>query len=274
VVQPELTVITSIGLDHCAELGDTFALIAREKAGIIKPGRPVVMGRVPAEAEAVIREVAAKAGAPVHSVREEFGEDLSAYPATNLEGDYQRANAATATLAARLLPARWGLSPTVIAAGLQQVNWPGRWQRSSIGGRPLILDASHNPEGAAVLALNLARLVATTGRPPVIIAGALGEFRARSLLEVVLRFAREVHLVTPQQARASTYEELLALVPEDQRAKVRRGTVAEIFPDARTCTIGGPDDTIVVTGSIYLLGEVLARIEPGRGAGEGRLQDF
>ena len=102
VVEPEIAVITSIGLDHCAELGGTLAQIAREKAGIIKPGRPVVMGRVPAEAEQVIREVAAAGGAPVHSVREIFGGDMAGYPATNLAGDYQRWNAATATLVAQV----------------------------------------------------------------------------------------------------------------------------------------------------------------------------
>ncbi len=274
VVQPEITVITSIGLDHIAELGGTVGLIAREKAGIIKPGRPVVLGRLPPEAEQVVREVAAAAGAPVHSVREVFGDDLSRYPATNLDGDYQRWNAATATLVALLLPAKWKLTAETVARGLQQVNWPGRWQSTTLGGRPLILDASHNPEGAAVLERNLQQLVAATGRKPVIIAGALGEFRARALLDVVCRFAREVHLVTPHQARASSFEELIELVPPGKRAMVHRGTLEQIFPDARRCAVGGPGDTVVVTGSIYLLGEVLERIEPGRGAGEGKLQDF
>jgi len=274
VVEPEIAVITSIGLDHCAELGGTVALIAREKAGIIKPGRPVVMGRLPSEAEAVVREVAAGCGAPVHSVREVFGEAIAGYPATNLEGDNQRWNAATATLVARLMPAAWNLDESAIARGLRQVNWPGRWERTTLGGRPLILDASHNPEGALVLEQNLRQLIATTGRKPVIVAGALGEFRARALLDVVLRHAREVHLVTPRQARACSFEELLALAPPEQKPLVRRGALEQIFPNAHTCTLGGADDTVVVTGSIYLLGEVLERIEPGRGAGEGRLQDF
>ncbi len=274
VVQPEITVITSIGLDHIAELGGTVALIAREKAGIIKPGRPVVMGRLPPEAEQVVRAVAAGLGAPVHSVREAFGENLDRYPSTNLAGDYQRWNAATATLVARLLPAKWRLTPETVARGLRSVNWPGRWQRTTLGGRPLILDASHNPEGAEVLERNLQQLVAETGRKPVVIAGALGEFRARALLAVVCRYAREIHLVTPHQARASSFEELRALVPADHRSLVQPGAVERLFPDAHTCAVGGPDDTVVVTGSIYLLGEVLERIEPGRGAGEGKLQDF
>ena len=274
IVRPEVAVITSIGLDHMEYLGDNVAKIAREKAGVIKDGVPVVLGRLPAEAEQVIREVARVRHAPVHSVREDFGENLPDYPQTNLEGDYQRWNAATATLAARLLRGRFRLDDAVIARGLQQVSWAGRWQRTNIGGRPLILDASHNPEGAQVLENNLHKLVAATGRKPVIVTGVLGEFRARALLDVVCRYAKEVHLVPPHQERASTWEQMEAVVPAESRALLRRATLEQVFPDARSCAVGGPDDTVVVTGSIYLLGEVLARIEPDRGSGEDRLQDF
>ena len=275
VVQPDVAVITSIGLDHLEFLGDNVAKIAREKAGIIKAGRPVVIGRLPAEAEQVIREVARERYAPVHSVREVFGENLADYPQTNLEGDYQRWNAATATLAVRLLAnPRLAGDEAAMARGLRQVTWPGRWQRTEIGGRPLILDASHNPEGAQVLENNLHKLVAATGRKPVIITGILGEFRARALLDVVCRYAKEVYLVPPHMERASTYEQLEAVVPPESRGLLRRATLEQIFPDAGTCTVGEKDDTIVVTGSVYLLGELLTRIEPARGSGEGRLQDF
>ncbi|HEY0947274.1 MAG TPA: bifunctional folylpolyglutamate synthase/dihydrofolate synthase, partial [Opitutaceae bacterium] len=94
------------------------------------------------------------------------------------------------------------------------------------------------------------------------------------LLETVCRHAREVHLVVPNQPRACSYEELEALMPAGHGVAVRRTTVEELFPDAQRCAAGGPGDTVVVTGSIYLLGEVLARIAPERGANEGRLQDF
>lgn len=274
VVTPEIAVITSIGLDHCEFLGERIEQIAAEKAGIIKPGRPVVMGRVPPAAEAVIRARAAEVGAPLHSVREVFGEDLTAYPETNLEGDYQRWNAATATLVARCLPARWRLTPEAIERGLRHADWPGRWQRTTLGGRTLVLDASHNPEGAEVLANNLRHLVDETGRAPVVITGVLGVVRAQPLIEVISRFAKEIHFVVPNQARACTYEQLEALVPPTFRGAVRRATVEGVFPDPRTCTVGGADDLLLVTGSIYLLGEVMARIQPERGKIESRLQDF
>lgn len=278
IVTPAVSVITSIGLDHCEMLGDTLGAIAREKAGIIKQGVPVVMGCLPAEAETVVRAVAAERGAPLVSVREEFGEDVATYPGTVLEGDFQRRNAATATLAARVVAGRLGLAQTHIDAGLANVSWPGRWQRTRLAdGRLLVLDASHNPEGAQVLDGLLVKLVAETGRAPVVITGVLGAARARPLLEVIGRHAREIHLVRPQQARASTFEELESLVPEGFLARggrLERGAVETIFPRAGVCAAGGGDDVLVVTGSIYLLGEVLARLEPERGAGEQRLQDF
>jgi dihydrofolate synthase/folylpolyglutamate synthase len=102
----------------------------------------------------------------------------------------------------------------------------------------------------------------------------LGEFRARALLEVVLRHAREVSLVTPHQARATSYQEMIALVPPAERGRVREDSLERIFPDAATCALGAPGDTVVITGSIYLLGEVLERLEPKRGAREDKLQDF
>jgi dihydrofolate synthase/folylpolyglutamate synthase len=191
-----------------------------------------------------------------------------------LEGDYQRWNAATATLAVRCLPARWRPAEAIIVRGLQNAHWPGRWERTVLGGRILVLDASHNPEGAAMLDANLTRLQAETGRTPVVMMGALGAARARPLLEVICRHASEVHLLVPRQARACSHTELEALVPADFRGRVFRSSVTELFPDERTSTAGGPDDVLVVTGSIYLLGEVMERLEPGRGPGEGRLQDF
>src|SRR5580658_2632673 len=274
IVEPEVCVVTSIGVDHTDMLGNTLEEIAGEKAGIIKPGRPVVIGRLPVVAEATVRAVAASRGARVVSVREEFGEDVARYPRTNLEGDYQRWNAAAATLAAGLLAPQFGVSGRSVEAGLGSVDWPGRWQRIELGGRLAILDSSHNPEGAGVLDTNLSRLREETGRPPIAIVGALGAMRAGPLLEVLCRHCSELRLVVPQQSRASSYAELEALVPGTFRGRVVRSTIEELFPSPGVCTAGGPDDVIVVTGSIYVLGEVLTRLEPQRGPGEGRLQDF
>lgn len=264
IVDPDVAVVTSLAMDHCEILGDTLEKIAAEKAGILKAGRPVVIGRMPAAAEKVIRARAAELGSPVVSVEEVYGHELDRYPHTNLEGDYQRWNAATATLVARTLGPRWRITDAAIARGLAHVDWPGRWQRVRLGGRLTILDASHNPEGAAVLDSNLAHLVAETGRAPIVITGVLGAGRARPLIESIARHAREIHLVVPQQPRACAHAELAALIPAGFQGRVVFSRVEELFPTFDLCTAGGPEDVVVVTGSIYLLGEVMSRLESGR----------
>jgi dihydrofolate synthase / folylpolyglutamate synthase len=265
VVRPEVTVITSIGMDHCELLGHTLEQIAAEKAGIVKPTMPLVIGRMPRAAEKIIRAVAAQQGAPVVSVAERFGDLMSNYPVTNLAGEYQRWNAATATLAAEALAPRWRVTPAAVAAGLAHVEWPGRWQSVQVDGRRLVLDASHNPEGAQVLGRNLAELVAQTGRAPIVIVGVLGTSRAGPLIEVIARHAAEIHFIVPAQPRACSYAELESLVPASFRGGTVRETIDHAFPRAEHCAIGGPDDMVVVTGSIYLLGEVMARLRLPQG---------
>ncbi|MDR2675750.1 MAG: bifunctional folylpolyglutamate synthase/dihydrofolate synthase [Opitutaceae bacterium] len=276
VVTPEVSVITTVSLDHCEMLGGTLGKIAAEKAGIIKPGRPVVLGHVPPAAARVIRAAAARAGAPVFSIAAEYGADLARadYPRTNLEGDYQRWNAAAAALTARRFPPRWRLTAAAIARGLMRVDWPGRWQRLTLGGQPLIFDASHNPEGARVLDENLARLRAGLGgRRLVIITGALGEARARALLAVAARHAREIHLVVPAQSRACTHAELESYLPRACAGRTHRAGIAALFPAPGRCALSDPAAPIIVTGSLYLIGEIFTRLQEGAKS-EGRLQDF
>ena len=261
IVSPQVAAITSIGLDHCEYLGNEIAQIAAEKAGIVKPRVPLVIGRMPREAEKVIRAVAAQVGAPVGSVAERYGDSAGEFPATNLAGEYQRWNAATATLVTLALPPKWRIGEAAIRCGLATVRWPGRWERVSVGDRTVILDASHNPEGAEVLAANLARLVAETGQRPIVVVGVLGEVRAKPLLEAIGRHACEVHFVVPTDPRACGYEALEKLVPPDFRGAVVRDTVEHIFPAPNTCTLAPASVPVVVTGSIYLLGEVMARLE-------------
>ncbi|MEO6569445.1 MAG: cyanophycin synthetase, partial [Opitutaceae bacterium] len=252
------------GRDHEEYLGDSLEKIAAAKAGIIKSARPVVIGRLPEEAECVIREMASSKNSSVISVREEFGDDIAKYPGTNLEGNYQQWNAGTATLAARALPPKWRITEEVITRGLERVDWPGRWQRVRIGGRLVILDASHNPEGAQVLESNLARLVEETGRRSVVIAGVLGLNRARPLIDVICRYAQEIHFVVPHQPRACSHADLTALVPELFEGRVVRADIEQLFPTPDVCTAGSKHDVVVVTGSIYLLGEVLSRLAFGK----------
>jgi dihydrofolate synthase / folylpolyglutamate synthase len=274
VVTPEVSVITSVGLDHCAYLGDTHEQIAAEKAGIIKPGRPAVIGLLPAGAEHVVRTIAAERGSPVIAVRDHFGADPARLPATNLHGEHQRTNAATAVLTARTLGPRWRITPETTTTALRHVDWPGRWQRLRAAGRDVFLEAAHNADGARALDRNLAQLQADTGRAPIVVVGALGATRARPLLETICRHAQEIHLVVPRQARACSHAELEALAPPACRDRLRRASVEALFPGPDGCTAGEPGEPVVVTGSLYLVGEVLARLEPDRGPLEDALQDF
>lgn len=251
VCAPEVCVITSIGLDHQEYLGSTLAAIAAEKAGILKPGVPCVVGQLPAEAEAVISARAQAVSAPLHFVRDRFA---AGWPETNLVGSHQRGNAGAAWLACELAT-RLPFDAQVATAALQNVAWAGRWQRLTLNdGRTLIIDGSHNEEGIRTIEPLLAAL-----RQPTIVVGALGQDRARPLVVAAARHAARLVLVRPDNERACTVAELAALVPADFRGEVLPRTVAELFPSSGTCSTVG--DPIVVLGSLYLVGEVWARYQ-------------
>ncbi len=250
VCTPEVCVITSIGLDHQEYLGSTLAAIAAEKAGIIKPGVPCVVGDVPPEAEAVIVARAREVGAPLHFVRDRF---VAGLPETNLVGEHQRRNAAAALLACELAT-RLPIDDAQARAALRSIEWAGRWQEFRlIDGRRLIVDGSHNEEGIRAVAPLLAALNA-----PTVIVGALGVDRARPLVAAAAAAAGRLVLVRPDNERSCSVEQLAALVPADFKGEVHRTSVVELFPSPAACTAEG--GTIVVLGSLYLVGEVLARL--------------
>jgi dihydrofolate synthase/folylpolyglutamate synthase len=250
VCAPEVCVITSIGLDHQEYLGPTLAAIAAEKAGILKPGVPCVVGDVPPEAEAVIVARAREVGAPLHFVRDRFAAGL---PETNLVGEHQRRNAGAALLACELAT-RLPIDDAKARDALRSVEWAGRWQEFRlVDGRRLIVDGSHNEEGVRTVEPLLAAL-----KSPTVIAGALGADRARPLIASAARHAATLVLVRPDNERACSVDELAALVPDGFRGEVRRGSVAELFPSPNACVAAG--ETVVVLGSLYLVGEVLARM--------------
>ncbi|HLS27770.1 MAG TPA: folylpolyglutamate synthase/dihydrofolate synthase family protein [Opitutales bacterium] len=271
VVDSEVSVITSIGLDHCEQLGTTLEAVAREKAGILKPEVPVVIGLMETEARQAIEAVAHERNCPVFAVADLFGNDRSRFPTTALPGEHQRINAAIASAVFQVIRNKLPVSPEVVRQGLEQVKWPGRWDVREIAGKKLIFEAAHNPQGAEVLGRELEKLVAAEGRP-IVAVGALGDDRARALLETVARFAREIYLFAPDQPRATPVERLRSFIPSDFEGKVEVRQVADVFSVEAGCSLGEPGDTIVVTGSIYLIGEILASLESDR-VKEARLQD-
>ena len=141
-----MVAITRIAYDHMAELGDSLALIAGEKAGIIKRGSRVVLGKIHPEARAVIEAKAAAVGAPIVELAspEPIAGAPLAYPRVALVGS----NLAVAVTVAREL----GISPEVMAQGIEQTTWPGRNELLHRSGQELtLLDCAHNPDGAVAL---------------------------------------------------------------------------------------------------------------------------
>lgn len=275
VVRPLVSVITSISLDHTQILGDSIEAIAAEKAGIIKDGVPVVIGRLPVEAEAVIRRVARERKCPVYSVMERFGADPSGYPETCLKGSFQRINAATATLAAELVAERFRLSLEGIRSSLTQVQWPGRWEVLSVneGRNRLILDATHNDEGARALRENIAGIEKDTGMKPVVVAGTLGHDRAPSLIGTIAEYAEALYLLSPAQPRALSFEAMKAYVPEWFGGEVLDLPMDQLFAKDRCLMPLKQGQTILVTGSIYLIGEVCEYVRLGAPVHQQSLQD-
>jgi len=248
VGRPTVCTITSIGMDHQEYLGNSIAEIAAEKAGILKSGVPCVVGFVPPEAEEVIRKRAKEVDAPLYFVRDRFKDEL---PLTNLKGQHQRQNAGAALLACELAAA-FPINNDTAQAALQNVEWPARWQEIKLQeGRTLIIDGSHNEEGINSTSILLSEL-----KSPTVILGSISLVRAEALIKTVANYAGEIILVSINHERAITSEELKKLVPKTFSGKIRLSTVKELFPETHQCLATG--STVVVIGSLYLAGEVLA----------------
>lgn len=250
VVTPLVSVITSIGLDHTQYLGDTLPQIAREKAGIIKPGVPVVTLDHPPEVAGAIAAVAREHGAPLRVVGEK---DLGGVEPP-LAGVHQRANTALAVAALRLaVPA---LGDETIRAGLRKTRWPARCQLVERGGGlpPILVDGAHNPPGAEALAFEVRRR--WPGAAVTLVFGALSDKRVAEMAAILGARAARVLLAPVPSERAATVDELRAAVPGGRMM----ASLAEALAEADR--LGQP---IVVAGSLFLAGEALRLLE-GEGA--------
>ena len=137
------------------------------------------------------------------------------------------------------------------------------------------MDATHNEEGAFALEENLAELVKEEGGRPWVVTGTLGEERAAALMSVVAKWARGIRLLKPKQPRACSFEVLEKALPEGFLGEMRRSLVEELFPAKGKLSLGEPGDAVVVTGSIYLVGEVLTFLRGQRSpGGMSALQDW
>jgi len=233
VVDPAVAVITRIGLDHTDLLGRTIAEVAGEKAGILKPGRPILAVAHGPERD-VLDGTARRVGAHLRFAYEDF----SPWPGTvALPGEHQRENATLAAEAARTL----GIEHDAIARGLEGVRWPGRLERV---GR-FVLDCAHNPQAAASLSSAL-------GPVDALVFGCLADKDPAATIDALPR-AGQTWFVRPRGDRAHDPRALLGLRPDAQLASLA---------DALERAAGS---TVLVTGSIYLVGqarEILLDEEP------------
>jgi dihydrofolate synthase/folylpolyglutamate synthase len=278
--RPALCVIAPVDHDHHEYLGDTLAAIAGEKAGIIKAGATVVVAHQAAEALEVIEAQAQRLGAPMTLAGRDFDAHAEAgrliyqdeaglldLPPPSLFGAHQVDNAGLAIAAARALAPLFAdrLDETAIAAGVAGAVWPARMQRLTHGpladlakasGADLWLDGGHNPHAARALAANARTLGGRDGRPLALIVGLVARKDADGVFEAFSGLGAAVF--------TTGFASPLAADPQRLAAAARRhgldATACADVTDAlrHALAIPGPSPHVLICGSLYLAGEVLA----------------
>jgi dihydrofolate synthase/folylpolyglutamate synthase len=265
VSSPRLSVVTSISLDHTAELGPTVDAIAREKAGVFRPGKPALIASTPEQAREVFREIAARIGAQLHEMSEETSWKVVALSpgptrfrletpersyelCTPLPGAHQAGNASVAVRAAELLGLDFRFDAEAVARGVARVRWPGRLERFDVRGHTVWLDGCHNAEGAESLAEFLTR----TALRPDLVLGAMADKDIESIAAAIGRAVEQIRLVPLKTERAATPEELLRRIaawrPDARISSSPSAALSELLSEP-----GGKP--IIVAGSLYLVGE-------------------
>lgn len=253
IVTPLASVITSIGLDHMQVLGNTVGEIAAEKAGIIKPGVPVVTSADRADALAVIQYRARELDA--HCVVVDAAAVGRMTLPVSLLGPHQRVNATTAVVTVRLLRAFLPVSDEQLARGLAETHWAGRMQVVERTGRIWLLDGAHNSDGVA--ALRNALVEHFPGRHPAMILGMLRDKAWREMAVHLSPAASRLVIAPVASPRAVPPEELRQALLEARCGRAVRacGTVAEALRAVAS------EPFVAVTGSLYFIGEVLEALE-------------
>ena len=270
VVSPLLSVITDISLDHMEWLGGTIAAIAREKAGILRPSGTLITLPQHPDANQVFGEVTAElrartvlatpylppCGSPaagLYQVSLPGGPLLVDSP---LIGSHQHRNLALAIAAAVELAQNHGLpiSPSTIAAGISQTQWPGRLEHVKKNGVDWILDVAHNSAGASALRDGLASLFKEdkAGSRRSLIFSCLRDKPAAEMARTLFPLFDRVILAPIRSPRATPLADLLAVAQSAVTPAVAVESVAEALQLAETETQGG---VVVICGSVYLVGE-------------------
>lgn len=273
IMQPLLAIITNIALDHREYLGNSLAAIAAEKAGIIKAGVPVITAVRQHTALVPIQAAVAALHSPLWLKDRDFrvrgqGRGRFRYEGvhfslsglrTNLLGRHQFDNAAVALAAVEQLQQQgFEIPETVIRQGLQEVRWPGRLELVSTQPR-LILDGAHNPAAATTLAQALRHDLSY--RRLILVLGIMADKDIPGILRRLLPLADVVIFSRPRYDRAATPEHLHSLATNLPAATLVNEDLAAAIQQAKS--LAAADDLIVVTGSLFTIGEAREYLTSG-----------
>lgn len=275
VVDPAVAAIALLDYEHTEILGSTLGEIAENKAGIIKPGRPVLSIRQPDEGMVVIRQVAAERDAPLLVEGDDWqiaGGWKSALISTplgsfgpvrlGLAGDHQLHNAGLAVMAASILAAQ-GVATVgreSVETGLRTAFWPARFEVVSTPREPtIVIDGAHT--GASGAALADALTDQFPNRPVELIFGMLGGKDAAAMLAHFRPLTDRVALVRPANPRAMSFEEMESAAKQALLTPQRCASLGDALDDARRRAT--PDSVVVVTGSLSFAGEARALLGLG-----------
>lgn len=245
-IKPQVTIITSIGMDHMAMLGQTLKEIATEKAGIIKPGIPVVTIKQHPEAMDVLSRTARERGAPLHVVTTPVrGMELG------LAGQHQIWNAAMAVTALRVAGLK--VQDPAIRQGLKHVVWPARFQSLDKESK-VILDGAHNIDSCEQLVRTWIQKY--PGEKACLVFGAASDKDIKALIRALQPIAASWHFTDFKSPRAAPAKELL----EIQQSTFGDAVPAYLHPSADAAILAARKrpQRVLITGSLYLAGEVLA----------------
>jgi len=274
---PLVSVITNVSLDHQAWLGDREELIAKEKAGIIKPGHPVVIGPQIDAVRGVLEETALDRGAPVMIAGQDFdfyeqagrfvyqdGDGLLDLPLPRLRGVHQLANAATAIAALRTAGVR--LSDAAYEDGMERVVWPGRMERLRPGALAdlapdnceIWIDGGHNPSAGVVVASELAALEERASMPVFMICGMLTTKEPAGFFAAFEGLVERVFTVPLATSDSAVPPRELAEIAQTAGLSANASAgVADAFHAISGLLKDGEAARIIICGSLYLVGEVL-----------------
>jgi len=254
IVTPTATVITPIAFDHQQYLGETLAQIATEKSGILKQGIPALSAPQLPEARAVLEQTG-----PITFVEGER--------ATALAGKHQRQNAALATATVGALQNTLPVKNETIETGLANVRWPARGQVFEHNGRKLLLDAVHNPASAETLRGVLAEL--HPGQRPTLMLGVLADKNWEQMVGILAPVAARIVCVPVSSERTLPPDELANACRQQNDCEV---VVAESLEEGLAAV--AKDDFVVITGSIYLLGEAMEMLGLAEAVDEPNLNEW